>query len=353
MQTLKQFSDTPETIPASTAWYIADLAEARGRQKLFTRQLPQRLKALREHALVESTVSSNRIEGIEIDQKRVGTIIFGKPLLHDRDEEEVRGYREALNLIHQDAAGIPISQETILKLHRITRGEIWDAGKYKEKDGDIIEKYRDGRERIRFKTVASAETPAYIEKLASLWARALKEKWVHPLIILSAFNLDFLCIHPFRDGNGRVSRLLLLLQCYHLGYEVGRYISLERLIEQNKERYYETLEQSSQGWHQGKHDPWPYINYLMFILKTGYREFESRLDITQSPRGAKTEIIEAAIKALPKEFTLSDIERACPGVSHDMIRKILRLKKQAGEVACLGRGPGARWGKRGNTLKRG
>ena len=353
MKTLQLFSAKPETIPASTAWYIADLAEARGRQKLFTRQLPQRLRALREHALIESTVSSNRIEGIEVDQKRVGTIIFGKPLLRDRDEEEVCGYREALNLIHQNAAKMPITFDAIMKLHRMTRGEIWDAGKYKEKDGDIIEKYRDGRERIRFKTVAASQTPAYMDKLVSLWSRSLEERWVPPLIALAAFNLDFLCIHPFRDGNGRISRLLLLLQSYHLGYEVGRYISLERLIEQNKERYYETLEQSSQGWHEGKHDPWPYINYLMYILKTGYREFESRLDIEESPRGAKTEIIEAAIKSMPDEFTLSDIERACPGVSHDMIRKILRLKKQAGEVACLGRGPGAHWGKRGNTLKRG
>ena len=353
METLKQFSLKPETIPASTAWYIADLAEARGRQKLYTRQVPQRLKALREHALIESAVSSNRIEGIEIDQKRVGTIIFGKPLLHDRDEEEVCGYREALNLIHQDAARIPISIRTILKLHRIIRGEIWDAGKYKEKDGDIIEKYRDGRERTRFKTVPVSDTPVYMEKLVFLWGRTLKEKWVHPLVALAAFNLDFLCIHPFRDGNGRVSRLLFLLQCYHLGYEVGRYISLERLIEQNKERYYETLEQSSQGWHKSKHDPWPYINYLMFILKTGYREFESRLDITESPRGAKTEIIEAAIKSCPNEFTLAGLERACPGVSHDMIRKVLRAKQQNGDVACLGRGPGARWAKRGNTLKRG
>jgi Fic family protein len=353
MKTLQLFSAKPETIPASTAWYIADLAEARGRQKLFTRQLPQRLRALREHALIESTVSSNRIEGIEIDQKRVGTIIFGKPLLRDRDEEEVCGYREALNLIHQNAAKIPITVDEIMKLHRMTRGEIWDAGKYKEKDGDIIERYRDSRERIRFKTVTASQTPAYMDKLVSLWSRSLEERWVPPLIALAAFNLDFLCIHPFRDGNGRVSRLLLLLQSYHLGYEVGRYISLERLIEQNKERYYETLEQSSQGWHEGKHDPWPYINYLMYILKTGYREFESRLDIEESPRGAKTEIIEAAIKSFPNEFTLADLERACLGISHDMIRKVLRMKRQAGDVACLGRGPGARWGKRGTTLKRG
>jgi Fic family protein len=345
MKTLQLFSTKPETIPASTAWYIADLAEARGRQDLHLRQVPQRLRALREHALIESAVSSNRIEGIEIEQKRVGTIIFGKPSLRDRDEEEVRGYREALSLIHENAANMRISEEEILELHRLARGEIWDAGKYKEKDGDIIERYPNGRERIRFKTVAASNVRAYLEELVSLWFRALEGKWVHPLVVLAAFNLDFLCIHPFRDGNGRVSRLMLLLQSYHLGYEVGRYISLERLIEQNKERYYETLEQSSQGWHEGKHNPWPYINYLMFILKMAYREFESRLNITESPRGAKTEIIEAAIQSFPGEFTLTDLESACPRVSHDMARKVLRNLRRMGDVECLGRGPGARWNK--------
>jgi Fic family protein len=349
MKTLQLFSAKPETIPISAAWYIADLAEARGRQQLHMRQVPQRLRALREHALIESAVSSNRIEGIEIDQKRVGTIIFGKSLLHDRDEEEVSGYRRALTRIHEDAANIPISGDAILELHRLTRGEIWDAGKYKEKDGDIIEKYSDGRERIRFKTVAAANTPAYMEKLVSLWSQSLEERWVPPLITLAAFNLDFLCIHPFRDGNGRVSRLLLLLQSYQLGYEVGRYISLERLIEQNKDRYYETLEQSSQGWHEGKHDPWPYINYFLFILKTAYREFESRMDISASPRGTKTEIIEAAIKSFPGEFTLADLERACSGVSHDMARKVLHMKQRTGDVICQGRGPGARWKRKGTT----
>jgi Fic family protein len=353
MKTLQLFSTKPETIPLSASWYIADLAEARGRQELYMRQVPQRLRALREHALIESAVSSNRIEGIEIDQKRVGTIIFGKPLLRDRDEEEVRGYREALNRIHQNAANIPVSEQAILELHHLARGEIWDAGKYKKKDGDIIERYPDGRERIRFKTVTASNVPVYMADLISLWVQALEGRWVHPLIALAAFNLDFLCIHPFRDGNGRVSRLLLLLQNYHLGYEVGRYISLERLIEQNKERYYETLEQSSRGWHEGRHDPWPYINYLLFILKNAYREFESRLDITESPRGAKTEIIETAIKSFPVEFTLADLERACPGVSHDMARKVLRNLRQAGEVECLGRGPGARWKRRGNILERG
>jgi Fic family protein len=353
MKTLQLFAAKPETIPATTSWYIADLTEARGKQALYTRQAPQRLKALREHALIESAVSSNRIEGIEVDQKRVGTIVFGKAILRDRDEEEVRGYREALNHIHEKTTGIPVTEKTILQLHRMTRGEIWDAGKYKEKDGDIIERYPDGRERIRFRTVTASDTPTCIEDLITLWTRSLQEKWVHPLIALAASNLDFLCIHPFRDGNGRASRLLLLLQYYHLGYDVGRYISLERLIEQNKERYYETLEQSSREWHDGRHNPWPYINYLLVILKTAYQEFESRLDITQSPRGAKTELIEAAVKSFTDGFTLADLERACPGVSRDMVRKVLRHLQKTGFVECLGRGPGARWKRKGNTRERG
>jgi Fic family protein len=343
MMTLRQFSAQPEVIPAVTSWSLADLGEARGKQELFTRQSPQRLKVLREHALIESAVSSNRIEGVTVDQARIGTIIFGKPLLKDRSEEEVRGYRDALKWIHEQAAAIPVSEETILQLHRMARGQIWDAGRYKEKDGDIIERFADGRERVRFKTVPAARTPESMKETLALWGDCLKERWVHPLIALAAFNLDFLCVHPFRDGNGRVSRLLLLLGCYHLGYEVGRYISLERLIEENKERYYETLQASSHRWHEGKHDPWPYINYLLFILKTAYAEFESRLGQIGSPKGAKTEMVLSAVRAQRGEFRLVDIERACPGVGREWIRVILAGLKKDGKTACRGKGPAARW----------
>ncbi len=353
MKTLRQFSNKPETIPAITAWYLSDLGEARGRQELFTKQSPQKLKVLKEHALIESAVSSSRIEGVNVDQARVMTIVFGKSHLKDRDEEEVRGYRNALKLIHEKGAGLAVSEDTILRLHKLTKGELWDAGKYKEKKSDIIEKYPDGTSRVRFRTVSPARTPAYMAKLIDLWTQCLKERWVHPLAALAAFNLDFLSTHPFRDGNGRVSRLLMLLQCYHLGYEAGRYISLERIIEQNKDRYYETLEQSSQGWHEGKHDPWPYINYVLFTLKTAYKEFEERVGQLRSPKGAKTEMTQAAIDSFSGEFTLSDLERACPGVSRDMIRRVLKDLQGVKAVECLGRGPGALWRKRGNTLKRG
>lgn len=352
MMTLRQFSEELSTIPTITSWYLADLSKAQGKQELFTYQSPQKLRIFREHALIESAISSNRIEGINVDQSRINTLILGKPLLKDRDEEEVRGYRDALRLIHEKAGEIPVSEETILEFHKLSRGQIWDAGKYKEKNIDIIQKYPDGRRRVRFKTVPADQTPKAMNEMIELWSRGIQERWAHPFILLAALNLDFLCIHPFRDGNGRVSRLLLLLTCYHSELEVGRYISMERLIEQNKKRYYETLEQSSQGWHEGKHDPWPFINYLLYILKNAYREFEDRVDHLKSPRGAKTEQVEAAVEAFSGRFTLYELEHACMGVSRDMVRKVLRNLQKDGFVECLGRGQGAVWQKRGNTLKK-
>ncbi|MBI4849007.1 MAG: Fic family protein [Nitrospirae bacterium] len=272
--------------------------------------------------------------------------MLGKSHLRDRDEEEVRGYRNALKLIHEQGIKLPASEDTILKLHKLSRGQIWDAGKYKEQDSDIIEKYPDGTSRIRFKTVPADRTSEYMAKLLEMWNRCLREKWVHPMIALAAFNLDFLCIHPFRDGNGRASRLLLLLQSYHLGYEVGRYISIERIIEQSKDRYYETLEQSSQDWHKGKNDPWPFINYVLFTLKTAYRDFEERVGQLRSPKGAKTEMIKSAIEKTFAPFRISDMQRECPGVSLDMIRRVLKTMKASGQVKCLGRGQNAQWEKR-------
>ncbi len=353
MMTLRQLADEPPTLPTQTTWYLTDLAESRGKQELFTRQSPQKLKALREHALIESTVSSNRIEGVEVDQSRIATLLFGKAALRDRDEEEVRGYRDALKLIHESGAKLSISEATITTLHKLSRGEIWDAGAYKEKDVDIIQTYPDGRSRVRFKSLSPKGTPGAMVETIDLWQRGMREQWVPPLVLAAALNLDFLCIHPFRDGNGRVSRLLFLLACYHCGIEAGRYISLERLIEDNKERYYEVLERSSERWHEGKHDPWPTINFLLYILKSACKEFEERVGRMKSPRGAKTEMIEQALETVSGLFGVTDVERLCPGVSRDMIRRLLRDLKAAGRIECLGRGPGAKWRKRVLPLKEG
>jgi Fic family protein len=342
MKTLQQLQNAGISVPMQINWQIGDLMEYRGKQDLFTRQIPQKLKALREHALIESAVSSNRIEGVEVEQKRIKTLVFGAPAYKDRDEEEVAGYREALNWIHSEAAALPLSEKTILRFHQMSRGSIWDAGKYKDKPVDIVEILPDGERRIRFKSVSPEETPAMMRQSINIMDVLLKDCRVQPLILLGALNLDFLCIHPFRDGNGRVSRLLLLQTCYHMGLEVGRYISLERIIEQNKERYYETLRISSQGWHEGKHDPWPYIGYLLFILKQAYQEFEERIGQIESPRGEKTALIETAIRQL-EMFSVSDIQRACLGVSVDLIRRTLKVLQDKNEVKCTRKGRSAKW----------
>lgn len=344
MMTFRQLTGAALMVPTATAWLVGDLGVALGKQELFTRQSPQRLKVLREHALIESAVSSNRIEGVEVDDKRVTTLVFGSPALRDRDEQEVRGYRGALDLIHQRRAALPVAVETILDLHRLARGDIWDAGQLKPKTEPIIERYPDGRTRVRFMPVEAGEpTERALAELAAFWPVAVRDHAVNPLVATAAFALDFLCIHPFRDGNGRVSRLLTLLLSYHAGAEVGRYISLERLIEQNKDRYYETLEQSSQGWHEGRHNPWPFVNYLLWIFKAAYTEFEQRLGATAEPLGAKAQLVRQAIDRQPGSFSIGELERLCPGVGRDWIRQILRKMKADGELRSFGHGAGARW----------
>ena len=197
MKTFQQFENVIESIPVTTSWYLADLGEAKGKQELFTKQSPQKLKVLREHALIESAVSSNRIEGVVVDAKRVATVIFGKTHLKGRNEEEVRSYRTALDWIHREGAKISVSEETILKLHSLSRGQIWDAGRYKEKNVDIIEKLPGGRERVRFRSVKVSRTPQFMGNLIEAWQDALKQRNFHPLIALAALIWIFFAFTLF------------------------------------------------------------------------------------------------------------------------------------------------------------
>jgi Fic family protein len=343
MKTLERFLREPPQIPMASVWLLSDLAEYRGKQELFTKQSPQKLARLRENAMIESAVASNRIEGVEIDRLRVREVVLGKGVLHDRNEQEVRGYQSALAWIHSEGSQLPLSTSTILRLHELSHPEGCDSGKFKERDGEIIEKHPDGRVTLRFKPLSAAETPAAIERTCELSDRLIKEQGIPPLIIWAAMNLDFLCVHPFRDGNGRVSRLLLLLSLYQMGFSAGRFISLERIIEQSKARYYETLQKSSQGWHEGKHDPWPYANYLLYTLKELYAEFEQRVGDMSAPLGQKTEVVQHAIAGFPGEFHVSELQIRCPGVSLDMIRKVLKDMALDKTIQCLGRGKKARW----------
>lgn len=291
-------------------------------------------------------MSSNRIEGVQVDPARAGTLVFGTPLLRDRDEEEVRGYRDALNLVHERGRELPMTDATIRDLHRMTRGTIWDAGQYKQKTEPIVEHQADGRTRVRFEPVAAgAATEAAMAELIGRWESGVRDRVVPPLVALGAFGLDFLCIHPFRDGNGRVSRLLMLLLCYHAGAEVGRYISLERLIERSKDRYYETLEQSSQGWHEQTHNPWPFINYTLWVLKSAYAEFEQRVGEARDVPGEKRALVVRAIGKAVSDFTVAALQNASPGVSIDMIRHVLKELRDEGVIECSGRGRNARWRK--------
>jgi hypothetical protein len=353
VKTLELFSRGLASVPTVSAWYLEAIGRSQGRQELFERQSPERLRRLREHALVESAVSSNRIEGVEVDRRRVATLVFGTDRSRDRNEEELRGYRRALEWIHDEHARIAPGEETCLRLHALARGELWDGGRYKERDGDIIETYPDGRSRVRFQTVLAARVPAAMRALAELSARAARERFVPEPIRIAAANLDFLCIHPFRDGNGRVSRLLLLLEAYRAGLGMGRYVSLERIVEQNKERYYETLEQSSAGWHDGAHDPWPYVNFVLFVFKEAYRELEERFEGIQGSRGEKAAAVRQAVAGRVAPFTVQDLRRDCPGAGDDTIRRVLRSLKSEGQVECLGRGPHARWRKIGDLAVNG
>ncbi len=340
-------------LPAGTVWLLTGIAEARGRQALFTQQAPQVLRALREMALVQSVASSNRIEGVTVAADRLRPLVVGHARPRDRSEEEIQGYRRALNLIHTEATGLSISPDAFLRFHQTAQQGAGDAGTWKQADNQIVEIRPGAAPVLRFQPVSAAETRAAIDEVCLSYRHAVDQGQVLPLVAVGALVFDFLCIHPFRDGNGRVSRLLTLLALYQHGYEVGRYISLERLIEETRDDYYAVVQLSSAGWHQGRHDLFPWLNYFLTIVRRAYREFEERVGQVKSPRGAKTVLVQAAIDAFPGQFTLGELERMCPGVSRDMIRRVLRDLRRAGRVVCLGRGPGALWRKEGSTSKRG
>jgi Fic family protein len=330
-----------------TVWLLTDIAEAKGRHELYAKQAPQLLKALREAALIQSVESSNRIEGVTVPPGRLRPLVVGNATPQDRSEQDIHGYRQALQLIHTSWRDLPITPQTLQRLHRLALQGAGDAGQWKRVENEIVEFRQGATPIVRFRPVSVADTPAAIDELCLSYRHAVTQADVAEVVTVAALVLDFLCVHPLRDGNGRVARLLSLLALYHHGHEVGRYISLERLIEESKDDYYETLRRSSEHWHAGQHDILPWLNYFAAVIRRAYREFEHRAGDVKTPRGAKTALVTAAIDAFPGDFTLTDIERACPGVSRDMVRRVLMGLRRLGKVACLGRGPGAAWRKKG------
>jgi len=329
-------------LPMSTAWLLNDIAEAKGKQELFTRQSPQILQALREMAMIQSAESSNRIEGITVSPDRLRPLVLGHARPRDRSEQEILGYRRALSEIHAHATDLPVSADTLRQFHKLCQEGSGDAGQFKRVDNEIIELRPNAPPLIRFRCLSAKDTPAAVDELCLVYRHTVDQQEAPPLIAMGGLVLDFLCIHPFRDGNGRVSRLLALLALYQHGYEVGRYISLERLVEEAKEDYYRVLQQSSSGWHQGKHDLVPWLNFFLAILRRACLEFEERAGQITSPRGAKSELIRQAIERQPGAFRIGDIQRECPGVSVDLIRHVLK-QMRGKSVECLGRGQNAEW----------
>lgn len=340
---MRSFKNLNVKLPLSAVWLMNTISEYKGKQDLYAKQAPQVLKSLIEMALIESAESSNRIEGVTIERKRLKPLIIGRSTPRDRSEEEVAGYRKALDLIHTKYKSLRITSETIKELHRLCRGEAGDAGCWKEKDNDIIRKYPNGRIEIIFKPVSAAQTPEMIEQTCLAYEHSVVQSKYPGLYAIACFVLDFLCIHPFRDGNGRVARLLTLLVLYQHGFMVGRYISIERIIEQSKETYYESLNKSSQNWHEARHDVFPWFNYFLGTLLGAYKEFEERAAGVKPSRGVKTALIMKAVEDEHGEFSISDIERACPNISRPMVKKVLFRMQKDKKIRCLGKGQSAKW----------
>jgi len=330
-------------LPLAAVWLMNSISEYKGKQQLYIRQSPQVLKLLVEMALIESAESSNRIEGVTVEKSRLRPLIIGHSRPKDRSEDEVAGYRAALDLIHKKHDSMDITPQTILQLHRLSHSGSGDAGQWKKKDNEIIRKNQDGTIEIIFKPVSADATPEAVKQLCLAYKHSIEQLRYPGLYAAACLVLDFLCIHPFRDGNGRVSRLLTLLALYQHEYEVGRYISLERITEQSKETYYEALQKSSKGWQEAKHNIEPWLCYFLGTINSAYREFEQRAGGTKAARGAKTENIIQVVNKQTGEFSISDIERLCPAVSRDMIRIVLRQLQKEKKIVCLGKGQSARW----------
>lgn len=331
------------SIPVGTGWLLGSCMEARGKQDLWMRQKPEVLDVLHEQAIIQSVESSNRIEGVTIPADRLRPVVLGKVKPRDRSEEELSGYRQVLDWIFSRKRQVSVIPAVIQRLHALAQGGFsGDAGEWKTRDNEIIEILPNGERKIRFVPTSAKETPKTMDALCRNYREACDDQRVPPLLIVATFAFDLLCIHPFRDGNGRVSRLAttLLLQAH--GFQVARYVSLERLVEQSKEDYYGVLAECSQGWHEGKNDLNPWWNYFLSVLRLAYKEFERQVESTEA-RPAKSDLVRQTVLAQVEQFTLGDLAAQMPSASTQLIKKILTELKKQGKIRLVGRGRGARW----------
>ncbi len=325
---------------------VEHLGFARGTQELFRTQAPQLVHQLTTVARIESTESSTRLEGAVAPRERIEGIVLHGAGPTTRSEAEIAGYRDALRTIHENAAYMPFRETQILEIHaQLYRYLSTPGGRYKATRNDIVEMDERGAVlRVRFSPTEPYLTPVAMRNLIEGYEAAVDREVLPAVIIIALAVLDFLCIHPFPDGNGRTARLLTLLLLYRHGFEVGRYVSLERVIEQRRDGYYDALEKSSIGWHDDAHDATPWIDYFLGILVAAYREFEERIQAVQGGQGgAKTAMVRAAVARRMGPFAISDIKRELPDVSMELIRNVLRDLREEGVVRLEGRGRGARY----------
>ena len=270
-------------------------------------------------------------------------MVLGGARPRDRSEEELAGYRRALDWIFRRKGSVPITPDVIRRLHALAQGgHSGDAGEWKRRDNEIVEILPNGERRIRFVPTRARDTPKVIAALCRSYQEACDEERIPPLLIIATFIFDFLCVHPFRDGNGRVSRLATTLLLQANGFEVGRYVSLERLVEERKDEYYGILRECSEGWHEGRNEIVPWWNYFLGVLRSGYREFERQVQ-SSGARPAKSELVRRTVLEQVGRFTLADLAQQARVASPQLIKKVLAELKLEGKITLTGRGRGAYW----------
>ena len=323
---------------------IAAIYKEAGKQELYLKQRPEELEKLVEIAKVQSTEASNAIEGIVTTNTRIRQLVEEKTTPRNRDEQEIAGYRDVLNIIHENFDVIPITQNYILQLHKILYSHMNNpmAGRTKNVQNYISATYPDGHTETLFTPLAPFETPTALDKICEEYNRVIGNLEVEPLIVIPIFIHDFLCIHPFNDGNGRMSRLLTTLLLYRSGFYVGKYISLEAKIAKDKDLYYAALQQSQLGWHEGTEDPLPFIKYLLGTILSAYKDFEDRFALVEK-RPPALEMVRQATRNKIGRFTKQDIRELCPALSVSSIEGALRKLVASGELKREGKGKAIRY----------
>ena len=340
---MKQFdySSLPSTLLTSEICnLLSTIHEYRGKQTLFSKARKDVLKTLLEIAVIQSTDASNRIEGIFTSNERLKELVTQKAEPTTRNEKEIAGYRDVLATIHENYEFIPVTPNTILQLHR----DLYSfqasgiGGHWKNSDNVIAETDQFGKKRVRFTPIPAFETPEAVERLCETYHEAVQQEVYDPLLLSMLFVFDFLCIHPFNDGNGRMSRLLTLLLLYRQGYIVGKYISLEMLIEQSKQTYYEALQESSNGWNTGRNNYIPFLRYMLGTVIKAYREFEDRVTHLVDRNVTKADRIRMIFDQRLGKVSKADIVMECPDISVSMIEQTLKKLLEEGFIEKVGRG---------------